>query len=207
MQCSRCKTGGGLAQGLRKFRFFCVLSIQWNCARHIFKYVYISAQCATTFMCWRSGWGPREHASPPLPLFQPVKRIFDHSGYRPLCAITCTRQCPRPSRSCSLCHLRVPAQRNTSNDWQAKNSNVSVDGCLFEGCFAGNKGGGLSQDDGQLSVLSSVFYNNVALSDIEDDGEPNTRHYVGRVAMVVVTISAIVGAMPIQRNYDTSTLH
>ncbi|CAN0356022.1 unnamed protein product, partial [Ectocarpus sp. 12 AP-2014] len=51
-------------------------------------------------------------------------------------------------------------------------TDVLVDGCLFEKCFASKKGGGMHQGIGQISVLDSVFYNNTAGSaNIEDDDE------------------------------------
>ncbi|CBJ26637.1 adhesin-like protein [Ectocarpus siliculosus] len=54
----------------------------------------------------------------------------------------------------------------------AEFTDVLVDGCLFEKCFASKKGGGMHQGIGQISVLDSVFYNNTAGStNIEDDDE------------------------------------
>ncbi|CBJ26636.1 hypothetical protein Esi_0040_0008 [Ectocarpus siliculosus] len=51
-------------------------------------------------------------------------------------------------------------------------TDVLVDGCLFEKCFASKKGGGMHQWMGQISVLDSVFYNNTAGSaNREDDDE------------------------------------
>ena len=57
------------------------------------------------------------------------------------------------------------------NDRQAKRSNVSIDGCLFNGCYASQKGGGINQDVEKMSVMSSVFYNNVAGSNNVAGGE------------------------------------
>ena len=37
-----------------------------------------------------------------------------------------------------------------------------VDGCLFEGGYAQKKGGGISQQNGNMSVSGSVFYGNGA---------------------------------------------
>ncbi|CAM9462085.1 unnamed protein product, partial [Ectocarpus sp. 12 AP-2014] len=51
-------------------------------------------------------------------------------------------------------------------------TDVLVDGCLFEKCFASKKGGGMHQWMGKISVLDSVFYNNTAGSaNREDDDE------------------------------------
>lgn len=50
-------------------------------------------------------------------------------------------------------------------------SEVLVDGCLFEGCYAKKKGGGASQLNGNMSVLGSVFYGNVAGGENIENGE------------------------------------
>lgn len=44
-------------------------------------------------------------------------------------------------------------------------------GSVFEGCYAGNKGGALGLSSGGLTVTSSVFSNNSAGSDNVKDGE------------------------------------
>lgn len=54
---------------------------------------------------------------------------------------------------------------------QVENTDVLIDGCLFEDCYASKKGGGMHQGVGQTSVLGSVFYNNSAGSDNIEDGE------------------------------------
>lgn len=46
--------------------------------------------------------------------------------------------------------------------WQAEDSEVLIEGCLFKGCYASKKGGAVNQDEGQMSILGSVFYSNVA---------------------------------------------
>lgn len=45
---------------------------------------------------------------------------------------------------------------------QVEETAILVDGCIFEECYAGAKGGALVQDSGNLSVVSSTFYNNSA---------------------------------------------
>ena len=61
---------------------------------------------------------------------------------------------------------------NTSTDvWQAKDSDVLVDGCLFEGNYANNKGGAIHHEDKHISVIGSVFYNNVVGSESEEESE------------------------------------
>ena len=57
------------------------------------------------------------------------------------------------------------------DDGQAENTSILIDGCLFEDCYAGKKGGGMHQGVGQISVLNSVFYNNRAGSNNVEDGE------------------------------------
>lgn len=54
---------------------------------------------------------------------------------------------------------------------QALYTNILIDGCLFEDCYASRKGGGMHQGVGQTSVLGSVFYNSSAGSNNEKDGE------------------------------------
>lgn len=54
---------------------------------------------------------------------------------------------------------------------QAPNSHVMVDGCLFEGNYAGNKGGAIHHEEMNISVLGSVSYDNVAGSESVKDSE------------------------------------
>lgn len=58
-----------------------------------------------------------------------------------------------------------------SDAWQAKDSYVLVDGCLFEGNYANNKGGAIHHEDKRISVVGSVFYDNVAGSESVEDSE------------------------------------
>ncbi|CAN0077212.1 unnamed protein product, partial [Laminaria digitata] len=44
----------------------------------------------------------------------------------------------------------------------AGDSNALINGCLFEGNYANNKGGALHHEDQQISIIGSVFYNNEA---------------------------------------------
>lgn len=44
-------------------------------------------------------------------------------------------------------------------------TDVFVDGCLFQECYAAKKGGGMHQFDGQVTVTDSVFYQNLAGGD------------------------------------------
>ena len=61
---------------------------------------------------------------------------------------------------------------NTSIDvWQAKDSDVLVDGCLFEGNYANDKGGAINHEDKHISVLGSVFYNNSVGSESKEESE------------------------------------
>lgn len=46
-----------------------------------------------------------------------------------------------------------------------------LDGCLFDGCYASKKGGGVHQGIGQVTVLDSLFYENIAGSDNVEDGK------------------------------------
>ncbi|CAM9180152.1 unnamed protein product, partial [Ascophyllum nodosum] len=39
---------------------------------------------------------------------------------------------------------------------------MSVDGCLFDDNYASSKGGGVNIDKGQVSVVDSLFFNNLA---------------------------------------------
>jgi len=54
---------------------------------------------------------------------------------------------------------------------QVESTNVLIDGCLFDSCYASKKGGGFHQEDGYVSVINSLFYNNVAGSTNEEAGE------------------------------------
>ncbi len=63
---------------------------------------------------------------------------------------------------------------------QVENTDVLVDGCLFDSCYASKKGGGFHQEDGYISVVDSLFYNNVAGSTNEEAGETKTKTHVGR---------------------------
>ena len=60
---------------------------------------------------------------------------------------------------------------DVNNDRQAEHTNILIDGCLFEDCYASKKGGGMHQGIGQISVLGSVFYNCNAGSGNTEDGE------------------------------------
>ena len=47
---------------------------------------------------------------------------------------------------------------------------MSVDGCLFDDNYARKKGGGVHVGKGQVSVVDSLFFNNLAGSDnVESD--------------------------------------
>lgn len=46
-----------------------------------------------------------------------------------------------------------------------------IEGCLFDDCYASEKGGGIHQDDGRLSIVNSLFFNNTAGSSNEEKGE------------------------------------
>lgn len=50
-------------------------------------------------------------------------------------------------------------------------TDVLIDGCLFEGSYANRKGGGISQQHGDMSVVGSVFYGNVAGGNNIENGE------------------------------------
>lgn len=54
---------------------------------------------------------------------------------------------------------------------QAKDSYVLVDGCLFEGNYAGDKRGAIHHDERNISVVGSVFNDNVAGSQNEKGSE------------------------------------
>lgn len=46
-----------------------------------------------------------------------------------------------------------------------------VERCLFDGGYAQNQGAGISQKNGNTSVINSVFYNNTAGGKNIDEGE------------------------------------
>ena len=46
-----------------------------------------------------------------------------------------------------------------------------LDGCLFDDNYASNKGGGVHMGNGSVSVVDSLFFNNLAGSDNVEDGE------------------------------------
>ena len=48
---------------------------------------------------------------------------------------------------------------------------MSIDGCLFNGNYASKKGGGVHTGNGQVSVVDSLFFSNVAGSHNVDDGK------------------------------------
>lgn len=58
---------------------------------------------------------------------------------------------------------------------QTEFTNILIDGCLFEKCYASNKGGGMHQGVGQITVLDSVFFNNTAGSNNAEAGEGRGR--------------------------------
>ena len=63
---------------------------------------------------------------------------------------------------------------------QAVDTDILIDGCLFEDSYASNEGGGLHHGTGQLSVLRSVFYNSSAGNGNIEDGELSSREHSGR---------------------------
>ena len=54
---------------------------------------------------------------------------------------------------------------------QSEYTRVSIDGSLFNENYARNNGGGVHMGNGQVSVVDSLFFNNVAGSSNVDDGE------------------------------------
>ena len=50
-----------------------------------------------------------------------------------------------------------------------------IDGCLFDDCYASEKGGGFHLEGGQISVVNSLFYNNTAGSVNEERGTVTAR--------------------------------
>ena len=48
---------------------------------------------------------------------------------------------------------------------------MSVDGCLFDDNYASKKGGGMHMGNGQVSVVDSLFFNNLAGSNNKESGE------------------------------------
>lgn len=71
--------------------------------------------------------------------------------------------------------VRAPL-RGVGPDWfglgfgQVETSDVLIDGCLFEDCYASKKGGGFHQEDGHVSVINSLFYNSTVGSVNEESG-------------------------------------
>ena len=61
-------------------------------------------------------------------------------------------------------------------------SEVLVSGCFFEGGYARDRGAGISLGYGNISVLDSVFYDNVAGGDNEKGGESEPRLCLGSMA-------------------------
>lgn len=51
-----------------------------------------------------------------------------------------------------------------------------MDRCLFDGCFASNKGGGVHVANGKFSMLKSTFVNNTAGSDNVESGQAQLMH-------------------------------
>ena len=54
---------------------------------------------------------------------------------------------------------------------QAPNSYVLVEGCLLERTYAGNKRGAIHHEQSTISVLGSVFFDNVTGSVSVEDSE------------------------------------
>lgn len=65
-----------------------------------------------------------------------------------------------------MCLSRTVPARSLKVD----GTDVLIEGCLFESCYASKKGGGMHQGVGQISILNSVFYDNVAGSDNVESG-------------------------------------
>lgn len=68
---------------------------------------------------------------------------------------------------------------------KSTDSDVLIDGCLFEACYANGEGGGMFHSTGSMSVVGSMFYNNTAGGDNAEDGEV-------QVAFMVYSMSPIV---------------
>lgn len=68
-----------------------------------------------------------------------------------------------------------PHLKHQNYDQQAELSKVIVDGCLFEECYAKRKGGGVAHKNGNMSVVSSVFYGNRAGGENIEHGESISR--------------------------------
>lgn len=64
---------------------------------------------------------------------------------------------------------------------QAENTDLMIDGCLFESNYASKNGGGLQHESGSVTVLGSVFYNSVAGSDDVEGGEVSLTEHCGRI--------------------------
>jgi len=58
---------------------------------------------------------------------------------------------------------------------QVVDSDVLIDGCLFDDCYASKKGGGFHQEDGRASIVNSLFCNNTAGSINLEKGETGDR--------------------------------
>lgn len=71
----------------------------------------------------------------------------------------------------SACPLSRILARSLFFGAQVEFTNVLIDGCLFEKCYASKKGGGLHQGIGQMTVVDSLFYNNTAGSGNSEAGE------------------------------------
>ena len=54
---------------------------------------------------------------------------------------------------------------------QCDSTALYLDGCLFDDNYANNKGGGVIIDEGQVSIVNSLFFNNLAGSDNVEFGE------------------------------------
>lgn len=71
----------------------------------------------------------------------------------------------------SLLHSSA-GPNDVADDRQSNDTDTFIFGCLFEDCYAGKKGGGMTKRaGGKMSVLQSGFYNNSAGSDSVKDGE------------------------------------
>ena len=69
-----------------------------------------------------------------------------------------------------------PPKRTERWCGQTEFSDLLVEGCLFDGGYANLKGGGVSQDNGYMTVLGSVFYDNVAGGNNLEHGESCQGH-------------------------------
>ncbi len=64
---------------------------------------------------------------------------------------------------------------------QVETSDVLIDGCLFQDCYASKKGGGFHQEDGHVSVINSLFYNSTVGRANEESGAGMARVVHSRV--------------------------